>query len=194
MCANFYDVRSFGAVMSTKQANCGQIRGPVQVTFAQSVEPIVPQEITITRMAATTEDESKGDNRTMGRKHIVPYGLYRAHGFISAKLAERAGFDEEDLELLLQALAQMFDHDRSAARGEMATRKLIVFKHESALGNAPAHVLFDAIKIGRNVDGIFRDLKDEGLNNLPPARVFSDYAITIDRELIPAGVEVIERI
>lgn len=194
MCANFYDVRSFGAVMSTKQANCGQIRGPVQVTFAQSVEPIVPQEITITRMAATTEDDSKGDNRTMGSKHIVPYGLYRAHGFISAKLSERTGFDDADLELLMQALEQMFDHDRSAARGEMATRRLIVFKHDCALGNAPAHVLFDKVKIGRSVDGAFRDLKDPGLSNLAPARAFADYAITIDRETLPAGIEIIERI
>jgi CRISPR-associated protein Csd2 len=152
MCDNFFDVRTFGAVMSTG-INCGQVRGPVQMTFAQSIEPIVPVEITITRMAATNEKEKaerqagddnneRTDNRTMGRKHIVPYGLYRAHGFISAKLAERTGFTEADLDLLFEALESMFEHDRSAARGEMASRKLIVFKHATALGKAPAHALF----------------------------------------------------
>lgn len=194
MCANFFDVRSFGAVMSTSGANCGQVRGPVQFAFGQSVEPIVPQEITITRMAATTVDESKGDNRTMGRKHIVPYGLYRAHGFVSAKLAERTGFDDEDLELLLTALEQMFDHDRSAARGEMATRKLVVFRHSCALGKAPAHKLFDRVKVGRNIDGDFRAIGDAGLDNRPPARSFSDYIVTIDRADLPEGIEIIERI
>jgi CRISPR-associated protein Csd2 len=150
MCRNFFDVRTFGAVMSTG-INAGQVRGPVQLTFAQSVEPIVPQDISITRMAATNEAEKKQraegseegndrvDNRTMGRKHIVPYGLYRAHGFISAKLAERTGFSDDDLDVLLEALAGMFEHDHSAARGEMSTRRLIVFKHDNALGNAPAH-------------------------------------------------------
>jgi CRISPR-associated protein Csd2 len=194
MCANFFDVRSFGAVMSTKGANCGQVRGPVQLTFASSVEKIMPAEITITRMAATTEDETKGDIRTMGRKHIVPYGLYRAHGFVSAKLAERTGFSEADKELLFEALENMFEHDRSAARGEMATRKLIVFRHDNALGKAPAHALFDRVKVGRNVDGSFREIDDRGLDNLPPARRFSDYLVTIDREDLPAGVEIIERI
>jgi CRISPR-associated protein Csd2 len=194
MCANFYDVRSFGAVMSTSGGNCGQVRGPVQIAFGHSEEAIVPQEVTITRMAATTEDESKGDNRTMGRKHIVPYALYRAHGFVSAKLAERTGFDESDLELLFQALEQMFDHDRSAARGEMATRKLVVFRHASALGNAPAHTLFDRVKVGRNVDGAMRDPTDKGLDNLPPARSFKDYLIAIDRDNLLEGVEIIERI
>src|SRR5690606_26459743 len=150
MCANFWDIRAFGAVMSTG-VNAGQVRGPVQFTFARSVEPILPLEVSITRMAATTEKdaEDKG-GRTMGRKHIVPYGLYRAHGFISAPLASHAtkgtGFSEDDLELLWEALGNMFDHDRSAARGEMATRKLILFRHDSALGNAQAQSLFDRVQ------------------------------------------------
>jgi CRISPR-associated protein Csd2 len=201
MCRNFFDVRTFGAVMSTG-VNCGQVKGPVQMSFARSVEPILPLEISITRMAATNEAEKKQkaegddtnertDNRTMGRKHIVPYGLYVAHGFISAKFAERTGFSEADLALLFQALATMFEHDRSAARGEMATRKLIAFKHENALGNAPAHTLFDRVRIGRNVGGEFRVI-DSRLDNLPPARAFSDYVVEIDRENLPAGVEIIE--
>jgi CRISPR-associated protein Csd2 len=205
MCKNFFDVRSFGAVMSTG-VNCGQVRGPVQVTFASSVEPIVPVEISITRMAATNEAEKKQraegseesndrtDNRTMGRKHIVPYGLYRAHGFISAKLAERTGFADADLETLFNALSTMFEHDRSAARGEMTTRKLIVFKHQNAMGNAPAHSLFDRVKIGRNVGGVFREVDDAGIGNYPPARKFSDYIVTIDQNNIPEGVEIIERV
>ena len=202
MCKNFFDVRTFGAVMSTG-INCGQVRGPVQMTFAHSIEPIVPVEITITRMAATNEKEkaerqtgddsdARTDNRTMGRKHIVPYGLYRAHGFISAKLAERTNFSEADLEFFFQALSTMFEHDRSAARGEMATRKLIVFKHANALGNAPAHALFDRVKVGRGIGGEFRDVNDSGISNYPPARQFSDYIIEIDREGLPEGVEIIE--
>lgn len=204
MCDNFFDVRTFGAVMSTG-VNCGQVRGPVQMTFAQSIEPIVPVEISITRMAATNEKEKaerqagddssdRVDNRTMGRKHIVPYGLYRAHGFVSAKLAERTGFSEADRDLLFEALENMFEHDRSAARGEMAARKLIVFRHASALGNAHAHSLFDRVKVGRNVDGEFRAVDDRGLGNLPPARKFTDYAIEINRAGLPDGVEVIERL
>ncbi len=195
MCANFYDVRTFGAVMSTG-ANCGQVRGPAQFTFGQSVERILPSEITITRMAATTikDAEEKGDIRTMGRKHIVPYGLYRAHGFISAKLAERTGFGESDLDLLFEALENMFEHDRSAARGEMASRRLIVFKHDCALGKAHAHALFDRVQVGRNVDGEFRTLDDRGIDNLPPARKFSDYQVTIDRDGLPDGIEIIERL
>jgi CRISPR-associated protein Csd2 len=204
MCANFFDIRTFGAVMSTG-INCGQVRGPVQMAFAQSIEPIVPSEISITRMAATNEAEKKQkaegndgtdrtDNRTMGRKYIVPYGLYRAHGFISAKLSERTGFGETDLELLLDALANMFEHDRSAARGEMATRRLILFKHDCALGKAPAHALFDRVRVGRKVDGVFREVDDIGLGNLPPARRFADYDIQIDRENLPAGVEILERV
>lgn len=201
MCDNFFDVRTFGAVMSTG-VNAGQVKGPVQLTFARSVEPILPLEISITRMAATNEAERKQkaegddssdrtDNRTMGRKHIVPYGLYVAHGFISAKFAERTGFSESDLALLFEALCTMFEHDRSAARGEMATRKLVVFKHGNALGNAPAHALFDRIRIGRNVEGEFRVI-DQRLDNLPPARAFSDYIVTIDRDNLPDGVEILE--
>lgn len=204
MCDNFFDVRTFGAVMSTG-INCGQVRGPVQMTFAHSIEPIVPLEISITRMAATNEKEKaerqagddsdeRKENRTMGRKHIVPYGLYRAHGFISAKLAERTGFADVDLDLVFEALQSMFEHDRSAARGEMASRKLIVFKHATALGNASAHTLFDRVKIGRNVDGEFREVDDRGLGNLPPARKFSDYKIEIDRSNQPLGIEIIERL
>jgi CRISPR-associated protein Csd2 len=204
MCRNFFDVRTFGAVMSTG-INCGQVRGPVQFTFGHSVEPIQPMEISITRMAATSEKEKAAslegtdgnervENRTMGRKYIVPYGLYRAHGFISAKLAEQTGYTDQDLELLFEALENMFEHDHSAARGEMTTRKLIVFKHESALGNAQSHKLFDCVKVGRNVDGAFREIDDIGLGNLPPARKFSDYIVTIDRENLPSGVELIERL
>lgn len=202
MCRNFFDVRAFGAVMSTG-INAGQVRGPVQMTFAQSMEPIVPQEISITRMAATNEAEKKQrsegqeegndrtDNRTMGRKYIVPYGLYRCHGFISAKLAERTGFSDTDLDTLREALSSMFEHDRSAARGEMSMRKVIAFKHANALGNAPAHALFDRVRVGRNVDGEFREI-DSRLDNLPPARAFSDYMIEIDRKELPDGVEIVE--
>ncbi|MBA5778037.1 type I-C CRISPR-associated protein Cas7/Csd2 [Stappia sp. F7233] len=203
MCRNFFDVRTFGAVMSTG-INCGQVRGPVQMTFAHSAEPIVPLEVSITRMAATSEKEKvereAGDdgsdrieNRTMGRKHVVPYGLYRAHGFVSAKLAERTGFGEDDLELLFEALENMFEHDRSAARGEMASRRLIVFKHASSLGHAHAHKLFERVRVGRNVDGEFHEI-DDRLNNFLPARKFSDYAIEIDRDGLPDGVEIIERL
>lgn len=204
MCENFFDVRSFGAVMSTG-INAGQVRGPVQINFAQSIEPIVPLEISITRMAATNEAEKKQraegseegservDNRTMGRKHIVPYGLYRAHGHISAKLAERTGFSDADLELLFEALATMFEHDHSAARGEMSTRRLTVFQHANALGNAPAQALFERVRVGRNIDGAFRAI-DRRLDNYPPARAFSDYAIEIDRDNLPEGVKIIERV
>src|SRR5690606_35408654 len=144
-----FDVRAFGAVMTTG-TNAGQVRGPVQMAFASSIDPVVPMEVSITRMAVTTQKEAEeqgGDNRTMGRKHIIPYGLYRAHGFVSAKLAERTGFSEDDLNLFWQALLNMFEHDRSAARGEMAARQLIIFKHDSVMGNAPAHVLFDAVSV-----------------------------------------------
>lgn len=179
MCQNFFDIRMFGAVMSTG-VNCGQVRGPVQFAFAKSVDPVVPLEQSITRMAVTTEKESEsqeGGNRTMGRKEIVPYGLYCAHGFISPHLAADTGFNEEDLKLLWEALKMMFEHDRSAARGEMASRKLIVFEHGSALGNAPAHVLFDRVKV---------ELKDK----TKPPRAFSDYAVTVDKENLPAGITV----
>lgn len=204
MCDNFFDVRTFGAVMSTG-INCGQVRGPVQLSFARSIEPIVPLEISITRMAATTPDEKakreegtegeeRRENRTMGRKHIVPYGLYRAHGFVSAKLAERTGFSGADLSFLWDALAQMFEHDRSAARGEMSARRLIIFKHASALGNAPAHTLFERVKVGRDVGGEIRMPGDARLDNVSPARCFADYRIEVAREGIPEGVEVIEKI
>ena len=204
MCDNFFDVRTFGAVMSTG-INCGQVRGPVQLSFAQSIEPIVPQEISITRMAATNEkertdrqqgsdDNERKENRTMGRKHIVPYGLYRAHGFVSAKLAERTGFSENDLNLLLESLENMFEHDRSAARGEMAVRKLVVFKHGSSLGDAPAHTLFERVKIGRNIDGEFRAVNDHAIDNRPPARSFGDYKVEIDASNLPEGVTIIERV
>ncbi|MHB1370163.1 MAG: type I-C CRISPR-associated protein Cas7/Csd2 [Pseudomonadaceae bacterium] len=183
MCANFFDVRTFGAVMTTG-INAGQVRGPVQLAFATSVEPVLPLEISITRMAVTTEKEAEaqsGDNRTMGRKHILPYGLYRAHGFVSAKLAERTGFSDDDLKLLWNALINMFEHDRSAARGEMAARKLIVFEHECAMGNAPAHVLFDAVTVKRA----------EGTEDRP-ARSFADYRVSVDAEAMPKGVSVRE--
>ena len=201
MCDNFFDVRTFGAVMSTG-INCGQVRGPVQLSFARSIEPVVPLEISITRMAATSEKEKaereKGDgderreNRTMGRKHIVPYGLYRAHGFVSAKLAERTGFSQTDLAFLWEALANMFEHDHSAARGEMSARKLIVFKHASALGNAPAHALFDRVTVGRVAGDEIRLPGDPRLDNLPPARRFSDYRVEIARDGLPEGVEIIQ--
>jgi len=184
MCANFYDVRSFGAVMTT-QINSGQVRGPVQLAFAKSEDPIIPLEISITRMAVTTEkeaDDQQGDNRTMGRKHIVPYGLYRVHGFISAKLAEKTGFSDQDLEKLWQSLQMMFEHDHSAARGEMNARKLIAFKHKDALGNMPSHKLFERVTIPR-VRG------EKGT----PAGGFDDYAITVNKEgLEEKGVTVME--
>ncbi len=185
MCKNFYDVRAFGAVMSAKENNCGQVRGPVQLSFAQSSEPVVSLEATITRMAVETAKESKaqdGDNRTMGRKTYVPYGLYETHGFISAPLAKQTGFSEDDLELFWKALMNMFDHDRSAARGEMAARKLIVFKHSSDIGNAPAHKLFDLVKVKRKNDPE------------KPAREFEDYDISIDSASLPEGVTLEEKI
>lgn len=179
MCKNFFDVRAFGAVMTT-EVNAGQVRGPIQMAFATSIDPVLPMEISITRMAVTNEKDLEKE-RTMGRKHIVPYGLYRAHGFISAKLAERTGFSEDDLGLLWRALINMFEHDRSAARGEMAARKLIVFKHEHPMGNAPAHVLFDSVQVKRV----------EGEANTP-ARSFKDYKINVNAEALPQGVGVIE--
>jgi CRISPR-associated protein Csd2 len=173
MCSNFYDIRSFGAVMTT-EVNCGQVRGPVQLAFAKSVDPIIPQEISITRMAVTNEKDLEKE-RTMGRKHIVPYGLYVGHGFISAPLAEKTDFNEEDLSLLWDALLNMFEHDRSAARGMMSSRKLFVFKHENKMGNAPAHKLFDLVRI---------EQKDKS----HPARKFADYEVTVDTENVPNGV------
>jgi CRISPR-associated protein Csd2 len=176
MCANYYDVRTFGAVMTT-EINCGQVRGPVQLAFAGSVEPIVPQEISITRMAVTNEKDLEKE-RTMGRKHIVPYGLYVAHGFISAALAQKTGFSDKDLSMLWNALINMFEHDRSAARGLMSSRKLFVFKHNDKFGNAPAHQLFDRVVIQRTKES-------QG-----PARSFTDYFVTVGE--MPSGVELIE--
>ncbi len=182
MCKNFFDIRTFGAVMSTKENNCGQVRGPVQLAFAKSIDPVVPLEASITRMAVETRkeaDSQSGDNRTMGRKTYIPYGLYRVHGFISAPLAQQTGFSEDDLKLFWDALMNMFDHDRSAARGEMAARKLIVFKHESKLGNAPASKLFDLVSVKKNC------------GDAPP-RSFADYTVTVDTGNVPAGVKVSE--
>lgn len=179
MCANFFDVRAFGAVMTT-EVNAGQVRGPIQLAFATSIDPVIPLEVSITRMAVTNEKDLEKE-RTMGRKHIIPYGLYRAHGFISANLAERTGFSEGDLELLWRALINMFEHDRSAARGEMAARKLIVFKHDHPMGNAPAHKLFDLVKVQR-VEGEVDT----------PARSFADYEVSIDRDGLPTGVTIEE--
>lgn len=183
MCENFFDIRTFGAVMTTfvkASLNCGQVRGPVQLGFAKSVDPIMPQEITITRVAITTEDDAAKKGTEMGRKYIVPYGLYRVEGFVSANLARRVtGFSEEDLELFWQAVLNMFEHDRSAARGKMAVRKLIIFKHDSELGCAPAHKLFDSVKVSRK-DGV----------DIP--RAFSDYEIKLSDDL-PEGVSCICR-
>ncbi len=168
MCKNYYDVRTFGAVMSTGR-NAGQVRGPIQLTFARSVEPVVALEHSITRMAVATEAEAEkqsGDNRTMGRKYTIPYGLYRAHGFVSAHLAEQTGFSQDDLDLFWKAMQEMFEHDHSAARGLMSTRKLVVFEHKTALGNKPAHELFARVTYKRTTEG--------------PARDFSDYEILLD--------------
>lgn len=182
LCQNFFDIRTFGAVLMTG-ANAGQVRGPVQFTFARSIDPIVSLEHSITRMAVATEAESEkqgGDNRTMGRKFTVPYGLYRAHGFISAPLANQTGFSEDDLELLWEALENMFEHDRSAARGFMGTRKLIVFEHSSKMGDAHVQELFDAITVKR---------KDEN----KPARDFNDYTVSIEEDRIPQNIRLIQR-
>lgn len=180
MCSKYYDIRTFGAVMSTGK-NAGQVRGPIQFTFARSVDPIVPAEHSITRMAVATEKEAEkqnGDNRTMGRKATIPYGLYVCHGFVSASLAKQTGFSEEDFTLFIDALKGMFDCDRSAARGLMSAQKLILFRHDSVLGNAPANKLFDLVKVERTTD------------NVP--RSFSDYRVTIDKAKLPAGVSVEE--
>lgn len=185
MCSNFFDIRTFGAVMTTfvKAAlNCGQVRGPVQFTFARSVEPVVPQEVTITRVAITTEADAEKKGTEMGRKFIIPYGLYRAEGYISANLARKVtGFSEEDLELFWESVINMFEHDHSAARGKMAVRELIVFKHDSELGNAPAHKLFDLIKVSRR--------SPESV-----ARTYGDYHVTVDEAAVPEGVSCIKMI
>ena len=185
MCRNFFDIRTFGAVMTTfvkASLNCGQVRGPVQIGFARSIDPIVSQELTITRVAITTEEDSLNKKTEMGRKNIVPYGLYRAEGFISANLARKVtGFSEEDLELLWEAIINMFEHDHSAARGKMAVRRLIVFKHSRELGDCPSYKLFDAVEVKRK----------EGVEF---ARQYSDYEIAIHREQIPESVEVMDKI
>ncbi len=191
MCKNFFDVRTFGAVMTT-DVNSGQVRGPVQLAFAKSEDPVIPLEVSITRMAVTTEKEAEaqsGDNRTMGRKHIVPYGLYRAHGFISAHLAKKlehaeldgAGFSDNDLHKFWQALEHMFEHDRSAARGEMVARHLVIFKHATPLGNAPAHELFERVKVERAIG-------EKG----SPAQAFSDYAVKLDGQSLKGFKHVVE--
>lgn len=185
MCRNFFDIRTFGAVMTTfvkASLNCGQVRGPVQIGFARSIDPIVSQELTITRVAITTEEDSLNKKTEMGRKNIVPYGLYRAEGFISANLARKVtGFSEEDLELLWEAIINMFEHDHSAARGKMAVRRLIVFKHSRELGDCPSYKLFDAVEVKRKERVEF-------------ARQYSDYEIAIHREQIPESVEVMDKI
>ena len=184
MCQNFFDIRTFGAVMTTfvKSAlNSGQVRGPVQLGFARSIDPIVSQEISITRVAITTEKDAAEKTTEMGRKYIVPYGLYRAEGYVSANLARKVtGFSEEDLELLWQAIINMFEHDHSAARGKMAVQELIIFRHEDELGNAPSHKLFDLVQVER---------KDKS----KPARCYGDYQLIIAEEKLPAGVTLLRR-
>lgn len=185
MCSNFFDIRTFGAVMTTfvKAAlNCGQVRGPVQLGFARSIDPVVQQEVTITRIAITTEADAEKKGTEMGRKHIIPYALYRVEGFISANLAQRTtGFNEEDLKLLWDAIINMFEHDHSAARGKMAVRELIVFRHDSIMGNAPSYKLFDTVTVERS-----------DKNN--PARKYSDYTVNLNTEVIPEGVSCIRMI
>jgi CRISPR-associated protein Csd2 len=180
MCANFYDIRAFGAVMTTfvkGRLNCGQVRGPVQLGFARSVEPVIPQEVTITRVAITTEEDAVKKGTEMGRKYIIPYGLYKCEGYVSANLARKTtGFSDEDLKVLWDAIFNMFENDHSAARGQMAVRELIVFRHDTELGCAPAHKLFDLVKITRKE------------NNGEPARSYDDYEVTVEENALPEGV------
>lgn len=185
MCSQYYDIRTFGAVMTTGKS-AGQVRGAVQFTFGRSIDPIVTLEHSITRMAVTTQadsDKQKGDNRTMGRKYTVPYALYRIHGYVSPFLASQTNFDEQDLELLWQSIINMFDHDHSAARGEMNTRALIVFKHSTALGDAPAHQLFDAVTVKSKMEA-----------GDTPTRKYSDYMVEIDKTKIPESIETIIKV
>lgn len=179
MCRNFFDIRTFGAVMTTftKGAlNCGQVRGPVQIGFARSVDPVLPQEVTITRVAIANEKDAENKNTEMGRKYVVPYALYRAEGFISANLAKKTtGFSDEDLELLWNAIMNMFEFDHSAARGKMATRKLIIFKHDSEFGNAPAHKLFELVHVDKN-------------QGIETPRSYGDYSVRVDTDSLPSGV------
>jgi CRISPR-associated protein Csd2 len=182
MCANFFDVRTFGAVMTTGD-NCGQVRGPVQINFSRSMDPIMQQEVTITRQTVTRIEDAEKE-RTMGRKHIVPYGLYRAEGYVSAKLAndetKGTGFSEADLQLLWEALVNLFEHDRSAAHGKMAVRRLVIFQHESELGNAPAHRLFELVKVSKKAEA-------------NPPRSYDDYEVSVDQAHLPAGVTIIDK-
>ncbi len=178
MCRRFYDVRTFGAVMSTG-ANAGQVRGPVQISFSRSLDPILPLDLSVTRMAVTEAKEADSPNQTMGRKNLIPYGLYRCHGFISGHLARETGFSEADLDLFWQSLTQMFDHDRSASRGMMAPQKLLVFKHQTPLGNAPAHRLFERVSVRRRT-------------GVDVARSFSDYEVAVNRDGLPPGIEMLD--
>ena len=177
MCSRYYDVRTFGAVMSTG-TNAGQVRGPVQVSFSRSIDPVLPLDVSITRMAVAEAKDAESPNQTMGRKNLIPYGLYRCHGFISAHLAKDTGFTDDDLGLFWQALSQMFDHDRSAARGTMAPQKLIIFKHTSALGNAPAHKLFERVTVARKPGAT------------TAARQFADYDVTVSDNNLPPGITI----
>ena len=180
MCRNYFDVRAFGAVMSTGDNPCGIVRGPVQITFARSLSPITIEDVTITRQARTTEDRQETGGTEMGRKSIIPYALYRAEGYISAALAQKVtGLSDDDVELLWDAIVNMFENDHSAARGKMCMRKLYIFKHDSTLGNCPSHVLFDKVKVS---------LKEE-----KPSRQFADYTINLD-DAMPEGVTLIEKI
>ena len=181
MCENFFDIRAFGAVMTT-EVNCGQVRGPIQFAMARSVDPIISQEHALTRCAVTNEKDLEKE-RTMGRKFTVPYGLYRVHGFVNPHLAEQTGFSDDDLQLLWKSLEQMFEYDRSAARGEMASRTLITFEHDSELGNAPAHKLFDRVSESR---------KEESNGEWKPARSFDDYTISVDEKNKPTGIKIHE--
>lgn len=184
MCKTYFDIRTFGAVMSTG-ANAGQVRGPIQMTFARSIEPVIALEHSITRMAVTTEKDAEaqgGDNRTMGRKYTIPYGLYRSHGFISAHLANQTGFSEDDLNLFWDAIQNMFENDRSAARGLMSTRALVVFEHGTALGNAAAHSLFERVQVNRKP------------GSTGPARSFGDYEVLVDEKNLPAGVKILRKV
>lgn len=183
LCRKYFDIRAFGGVLSTGP-NAGQVRGPVQFTFGRSVEPVMPMEVSITRVADVDKEEGE-----MGRKHIVPYGLYRSHGYVSSRLAEKTGFSNDDVELLWTALEEMFEHDRAAARGEMAPRRLVVFRHESSLGNAPAHKLFERVAVERVPSG-----GSDGSASLPPARAWSDYDVSVDSDDLPEGVGIVERI
>lgn len=181
MCRNYFDVRAFGAVMNTGDDPCGIVRGPVQINFARSIDPVYQQDVTITRQARTTENRMESGETEMGKKNIVPYGLYKVEGYVSAMLAQKVtGFSEDDLELLWTAIINMFEHDHSAARGKMCMRKLIVFKHESSLGNAPSHILFDKVSINKKA-------------NVECPRAYSDYDVVIDRNM-PDGVTLIEKL